>query len=874
MQPFWQTIIRPCLDLLKPQIIIEIGTDAAQTTRLVAGFARTYGATVHTIDPEPAIDMAALATEFEPHLVCHRAQSLEALPTLPGADCVLIDGDHNWYTVKHELEIIAKSAALHDRMPIVFMHDIAWPYARRDLYYEPERIPAIHRQPWKTAPIDPATDALGETGFNRNHHHAVYAHGIRNGVLSAVEDFLADHPGWTFATIPGFSGLGILAPDSLYERFPALRACVEHFARAVSVVQDHIEALERTRISGIIAEERLATSLWNLDNRDAQIRAQQIDADRLSGELNRMHQHMQTQEEHANLLSAELNRMHQHAGMQQTNSIRLSAQIKRMHEHTKTQQEHADLLSAELNRMRRTRSWRITEPLRRMEAFLRGRHRKESRQTGIKSIWHALGEPFPGTARYIRHKLLGRIWPAKAHDPAAAVSGHLPAVAVVIPCHNYGAFLREAVESVLAQTHAPTEIVIVDDASTDDTQTVARSFAGRGVRTIRGEWHNVGAARNAGLDATRSRYVVFLDADDMLHPEYLRCGLRALESDSAAGIAYTDHQFFGRRKYYHKTPAAFDWEIFDTTNVINAAAMVRREALLQAGGWSLETGQHADWITWRRILRLRWRALHSDGLLYYRVHGGSMTDSMNEDASYVEQAGFMTEQTTLCLSLSGRAWAWPLMRAFLETQTFPHALTHLIILDTSQDAAFAAGVRAWLSRCDYAGITYRSMDVGRKGLADAPREDVAREIGTACSTIYNTFGRMVETPLAFILEDDVIPPTDAFPRLIRSFAPNVVSVSGFYRHRDKPRPVCWEWDARGFPVFPEPSIGVQPIGGTGFGCLAIRGEFMRRHVFQSGEPFGNYDHNFFASLTRDAGYAALIDWDCVCRHYQSPDVWF
>jgi hypothetical protein len=306
---------------------------------------------------------------------------------------------------------------------------------------------------------------------------------------------------------------------------------------------------------------------------------------------------------------------------------------------------------------------------------------------------------------------------------------------------------------------------------------------------------------------------------------------------------------------------------------MNPASMFRRQAINQAGGWSLLGGLQADWHTWRQILSLGWKAVHSDGLRYDRIHDPDTTNEPHEYLPFTELTGMMTQRTTLCLPLSGRGWAWPLTRDFLERQTFPHELIHLVILDTSQNPELAADVREWLARCDYPEITYRPMEVGLKGLADLPRDSVAKEIGIACATIYNTFARMVHTPLSFILEDDVIPPDDAFVRLIRSFEPDVVSVSGLYWHRHKPKPICWIWNDQGKPEFPEPATGVKPVGGTGFGCLAIRSSFLRDTVFQAGPPHCNYDFNFYASLTKGGGYRALLDWDCVCRHHQSADQW-
>ena len=78
----------------------------------------------------------------------HLGISHDVLPTLPPADVALIDGDHNWFTVYHELKMLAAtSREAGAPLPLLVLHDVAWPYGRRDLYYEPSRIPEEFRQP-------------------------------------------------------------------------------------------------------------------------------------------------------------------------------------------------------------------------------------------------------------------------------------------------------------------------------------------------------------------------------------------------------------------------------------------------------------------------------------------------------------------------------------------------------------------------------------------------------------------------------------------------------------------------------------------------------------------------------------------------------
>lgn len=446
-------------------------------------------------------------------------------------------------------------------------------------------------------------------------------------------------------------------------------------------------------------------------------------------------------------------------------------------------------------------------------------------------------------------------------------------VAVIIVSHDYGRFLGDAIESVLAQTLRPVSITVVDDASSDETNDVALRYTESGVSYLRGEWRNVGRARNAALQNVRSEFLVFLDADDRLHPDYCKAGVAALQSNPFAAIAYPDHQCFGLKTDYLRRPDPFDWRLFDRSNHMSAASMVRRDALMQAGSWCEAANQHADWITWRRILALGWTAVRSDGVHFYRLHESNMHKQYERTIPYAERAGFLTEPTTFCLSLSGRHFAWPLMRKFLEEQAFPHNLVHLIILDTSHDAAFTTEIRSWIAACDYPNVTVLQKRVARNGIADLPREEVAQEVRDACATIYNTFARQVRTPLVLFLEDDVIPPADVFHRLVSNMTYDTLSVSAHYRHRHRDQAVVWNWTGEAKPVDAPDGTGVQQVGGNGFGCVVMRGEFVRRSVFRSTPPLWNFDQDFYRTWVVNEKHEALLDWDCRCKHLLPSGEW-
>jgi glycosyltransferase involved in cell wall biosynthesis len=126
-------------------------------------------------------------------------------------------------------------------------------------------------------------------------------------------------------------------------------------------------------------------------------------------------------------------------------------------------------------------------------------------------------------------------------------------VSVVIPTHNFGRFIEEAVASVFSQEAAGLEVIVVDDESTDDTmERLARIADGR-LRTVRLAHGGVGAARNHGLSLARGRYIAFLDADDRWRPGKLRRQLAILESEAAVGFVFTNFVRFDERGFQGET---------------------------------------------------------------------------------------------------------------------------------------------------------------------------------------------------------------------------------------------------------------------------------------------------------------------------------
>jgi hypothetical protein len=266
MDAYWDTVIAPALAAVRPRTIVEIGAEHGHTTRRLLDYCAAHDAALHSIDPRPHFDVAAWEAEADGRLTVHQARSLDALPTLHGYDAVLIDGDHNWYTVLSELRLIeaacvpnsAPNSAPDPRpFPLVLLHDVGWPYGRRDLYYDPESIPAQHRQPFGRLGILPGTANLVPGGFNHGFCNARAAHTPQNGVLTAVEDFIRESPQTlALVQIPGLHGLGLLFDPALASRHPDFAAQLRLW-NLPKAVRRHIMTIELARIRLLVTAERL-----------------------------------------------------------------------------------------------------------------------------------------------------------------------------------------------------------------------------------------------------------------------------------------------------------------------------------------------------------------------------------------------------------------------------------------------------------------------------------------------------------------------------------------------------------------------------------------------------------------------------------------
>ncbi len=208
---------------------------------------------------------------------------------------------------------------------------------------------------------------------------------------------------------------------------------------------------------------------------------------------------------------------------------------------------------------------------------------------------------------------------------------NIPLVAIIVPCYNQGQYLGECLDSVLAQTVRDWVCIVVDDGSTDETAKVAEEYCLKSDKIHYHYQENAGlpATRNKAIALTDSKYILPLDADDMLEPNYLEVVLGLFEENPVIKIAYTNCRFFGIKNLSVTLPTYNPKKIL-VGNQINATALFKRSDYEKTTGYDSNLKAREDWDLWLSLLNNdEIVAKHPDFLFLYRRREESMNSSLN-----------------------------------------------------------------------------------------------------------------------------------------------------------------------------------------------------------------------------------------------------
>ena len=228
-------------------------------------------------------------------------------------------------------------------------------------------------------------------------------------------------------------------------------------------------------------------------------------------------------------------------------------------------------------------------------------------------------------------------------NPATA-----PQISIVIPSFNSGEYIDEALDSALAQTGVTTEVIVVDDGSSDDTVAKVKAYGDR-VRLIEQANQGSAVARNRGVAEAQADFIAFLDADDYWHPQKLARQWAAVERGAALvyarftlwqalpdgrfppALAYlTDSQAAGRMS----KPARHGWLYIDLLldcEVWTSTVLARKDLLNKVGGFDVSLRKGQDYDLWLKLANeAEWHGV-SESLALYRIHDQNITRSVKAD---------------------------------------------------------------------------------------------------------------------------------------------------------------------------------------------------------------------------------------------------
>ncbi|MBR0353431.1 MAG: glycosyltransferase family 2 protein [Oscillospiraceae bacterium] len=214
-----------------------------------------------------------------------------------------------------------------------------------------------------------------------------------------------------------------------------------------------------------------------------------------------------------------------------------------------------------------------------------------------------------------------------------------PTVSVIMPCFNDGEYLLEAVDSIKKQTYSPIELVIIDDGSDDEkTVNALNSINYHNLKIIRTDHIRPAGARNRGIKESTGKYILPLDADDIIDASYIERAVEELETDDNLGIVYCHADLFGLQTGKWELPDYdFKYEILD--NCIFVSAVFRKEDWVAVGGFceDFHYGME-DYDFWLSILELGRTVKQFDEVwFHYRIKKSSRTTEFINDYERVQE---------------------------------------------------------------------------------------------------------------------------------------------------------------------------------------------------------------------------------------------
>ena len=209
-------------------------------------------------------------------------------------------------------------------------------------------------------------------------------------------------------------------------------------------------------------------------------------------------------------------------------------------------------------------------------------------------------------------------------------------ISIIIPCYNAGIYVTEAVESVRSyRGKYKYEIIITNDGSTDITTiNELERLGSEGCKIINQVNRGPAAARNASVKLSDGEFLLLLDSDNTIDPDYIDVGIDKLKDNPDVGVIYSNPKFFGEI-----TEARFKTKKFDKfglllENFIDSCTVIRKKVWTDLNGFDEEKVLFGleDWEFWIRVTATNWKFLYVDQQLFnYRIRENSLVNRFKDE---------------------------------------------------------------------------------------------------------------------------------------------------------------------------------------------------------------------------------------------------
>ena len=204
----------------------------------------------------------------------------------------------------------------------------------------------------------------------------------------------------------------------------------------------------------------------------------------------------------------------------------------------------------------------------------------------------------------------------------------MPKISVIMPTKNAGKYIAEAIDSILDQTFSDFEFLIIDDASTDNTLDIIRSYHDKRIKLINGTQKGLSAALNLGISLAQGEYIARMDADDISLPTRFEKQADYLDAHPEISLLGTWQEHFGRKHGFHKpssNPDIAKMALIFTCDFCHSTAMFRRDVFIQNNLFYPENSPIEDYELWSKAIEFINVSNIPEVLGKYRIHNQSVT---------------------------------------------------------------------------------------------------------------------------------------------------------------------------------------------------------------------------------------------------------